>query len=92
VIPVTSTVLTLGAIDADCGSPQFSSQINVDRDELNLVLPEAINSVAQGDGSRSVIAENHTWEFAWQTVASHRQWLEARKSLFGQGKAIHPAA
>jgi hypothetical protein len=92
VIPVTSTVLTLGAIDADCGSPQFSSQINVDRDELNLVLPEAINSVAQGDGSRSVIAE--TIHGSSHGRLSHRiaNGLKRRNSLFGQGKAIHPAA
>jgi hypothetical protein len=45
----------------------------VDQDELNLVLPAAITSVAQGDSSSSVVAENHTWEFAWQTITlSHR--------------------
>jgi hypothetical protein len=40
----------------------------VDQDELNLVLPEAITSLAQGDSSSSVVAENYTWELAWQTI------------------------
>jgi len=103
VIPAASTVLnlgcpsavgcTLGATDADCGSLQRFSQINVDQDELNLVLPAAITSVAHGDSSSSVVAENHAWEFAWQTITlSHRVTNEARISLFGQGKAVHPAA
>jgi hypothetical protein len=104
-IPVGSTVLNLaaalsavgralGAIDAGCGTPQRSSQINVDQDELNLVLPEAITSVAQGDSSSSVVAENYTREFAWQTITrSYRvTMLEARISLFGREKAVHPAA
>ena len=68
VIPVAPTVLNfaaalplsgaLGAVHADCGSPQCSSQINVDRDELNLVLPEAINSVVMRYGSAMVCRAN----------------------------------
>jgi hypothetical protein len=54
----------------------------VDQDELNLVLPEAISSVAQGDSSSSVVAENYTWEFAWQTITLPYRLTNGLKRVF----------
>jgi hypothetical protein len=69
-------------IDADCESSQRSSQIYVDQDELNLVLPEAITSVARGDSSSPVVAENHPWEFAWQTITLSYRMTNGLKRVF----------
>ena len=54
----------------------------MDQDELNLVLPEAISSVAQGDSSSSVVAENYTWEFAWQTITLPYRMTNGLKRVF----------
>jgi hypothetical protein len=54
----------------------------VDEDELNLVLPEAITSVAQGDSSSFVVAENYTWEFAWQTITLPYRMTNGLKRVF----------
>jgi len=54
----------------------------VDQDELNLLLPEAITSVAQGDSSRSVVAENHAWEFAWQTITLSYRVTDGLRRVF----------
>jgi hypothetical protein len=47
-----------------------------------LVLPEAITSVAQGDSSSSVVAENHTWEFAGQTITLSYRVTNGLKRVF----------
>lgn len=49
---------------------------------MNLVLPEAISSVAQGDSSSSVVAENYTWEFAWQTITLPYRMTNGLKRVF----------
>jgi len=68
----------------------------VDQDELNLVLPEAITSLAQGgDSSSSVVAKNYTWEFAWQTITLPYRLTNGLKRVFRfltKRKAVHPAA
>jgi hypothetical protein len=106
--PGGSTVLNLaaafplsgcarGAKDADCGSPQRSSQINVDQDELNLVLPEAITSVRRGTAAALSFAEtmhgsSHAWEFAWQTITlSYRMTNGLKRVLrFWPSKSSSP--
>jgi hypothetical protein len=54
----------------------------VDQDELNLVLPEAITSLAQGDSSSSVVAENYTWEFVWQSITLPYRMTNGLKRVF----------